>query len=60
MLNQLILTLRLWMGQSPSMLIKAWVASAKLLLGRLNNILAQKGMGGMPLTVRKQTWQKTD
>ncbi len=37
MLNQLILTARLWMGQSPSMLVKAWVESARLLLARLRS-----------------------
>jgi hypothetical protein len=41
MLNQLILTARLWMGQSPSMLVKAWVGSAKLLLARLKSIIAR-------------------
>lgn len=35
MLNQLSLTIRLWMGQSPSMLVKAWMDSVDLLLGRL-------------------------
>ena len=35
MLNQLSFTVRLWMGQSPSMLVKAWVGPAKLLLARL-------------------------
>jgi len=34
MLNQLILTARLWMGQSPSVLVKAWLGSGLLRRGR--------------------------
>ena len=53
MLNQLILTARLWMGQSPSMLVKAWVRPAKLLLGRLKSILGRDIMGRSSRTVLK-------
>lgn len=53
MLNQLILTARLWMGQSPSLLVKAWAGPAKPLLDRLKSIAERDVTGRSSRTVLK-------
>lgn len=59
MLNQLSLTVRLWMGQSPSMLVKAWMSSAGLLPGKLKSIIGRGTAGGSSPTDRKTSLAKS-